>query len=69
LYIGLELKPLDIKLDQILVTAQLISPIDFHSIEKEKKKYCGTTFFKIYSIVFCSRKKCIQVWNKLTVSK
>jgi len=57
-------------------TKQLWGSISFHSMEN---KYYGSqwwptnvwfqTFFKISSFVFSRRKKCIMVWNNLSVSK
>jgi len=55
-------------------TKQLVGTIDFHS-RKKKKILCKSmvpkflSFFKISLFVFSRRKKIIQVYNNLRVSK
>jgi len=54
------------------VTRQLMYPIDFHIMEGKKwgtSTVWLSTFFKISSFVFSRRKKFMQVWNNLRVSK
>jgi len=47
----------------------LTAPIDFHMGEKYYESQWVLTFFKISSVVFNRRKKVIQVWNKMRMSK
>ncbi len=60
----------------MLVIKQLMVPIDFHSISfpimevnGEQQLFGSSKFFKISSFVFNIRKKLIQVWNDIRVSK
>ncbi len=60
----------------MLVIKQLMVPIDFHSIyfstmevNGNQQLFGSSTFFKISSFVLNIRKKCIQFWNEMRVSK
>ncbi len=60
----------------MLVIKQLMVPIDFHSISfctvevnRDQQLFDSSKFFKIFYFVFNIRKKCIQVWNDMRVSK
>ncbi len=60
----------------MLVIKQLMVPIDFHSIyfatmevNGDQQLFGSSKVFKISSFVFNIRKKLIQIWNNMSVSK
>ncbi len=60
----------------MLVIKQLMVPIDFHiisfhtmEVKRDQQLFGSSKFFKISYVVLYIRKKLIQVWNDMRVSK